>query len=236
MTNRSRRNQRGSAQLVLECQSLGKRRRDIGHAVCRSGRRGGPAPAGLEDTEDETDADRLGLAGRAAGEGRGVIRPCLRRCRLQAAEAAQDWMAGQHHRTPSARPGAICHHRVVRPRRRHPRRVPPGLGLSRRGDRDDLPSLRSDDADRLVGRDRPVTWRWPSCTWWPRAPGLSTGSRPPPSRAGQGARHCGGQTVAAAGCHRGAAAHAVLTPKALTGKLGIAPRRPCCGSCSRMER
>jgi hypothetical protein len=45
---------------------------------------------------------------------------------LQAAEAAQDWMAGQHHRTPSARPGAICHHRVVRPRRRHPRRVPPG--------------------------------------------------------------------------------------------------------------
>jgi hypothetical protein len=113
-----------------------------------------------------------------------VIRPRRRCCRLQAAEAAQDWMAGQHHRTPSARPGAICHHRVVRPRRRHPRRVPPGLGLSRRGDRDDLPSLRSDDADRLVGRDRPVTWRWPSSTWWPRAPGLLTGSRPPPSRAG----------------------------------------------------
>jgi hypothetical protein len=52
---------------------------------------------------------------------------------LQAAEAAQDWMAGQHHRTPSARPGAICHHRVVRPRRRHPRRVPPGLGLPAAG-------------------------------------------------------------------------------------------------------
>jgi hypothetical protein len=73
---------------------------------------------------------------------------------LQAAEAAQDWMAGQHHRTPSARPGAICHHRVVRPRRRHPRRVPPGLGLPAAGfgDRDHLPNLRSDDADRLVGR------------------------------------------------------------------------------------
>src|SRR5436305_906560 len=63
--------------------------------------------------------------------------------------------------------------------------------------------------------------------------------RGPAGRCGVGLPAPGGRGhpgVAAAGCHRGAAAHAVSTPKALTGKLGIAPRRPCCGSRSRMER
>jgi hypothetical protein len=76
------------------------------------------------------------------------------------------------------------------------------------GDRDHLPSLRSDAADRLVGRGRPVTW--PFAFLHLVAESARAGLRELDrleAAAEQGTRCRPGHAVAAARCDRGAAAH-----------------------------
>ena len=95
------------------------------------------------------------------------------------------------------------------------------------GDRDQLPSLRSDAADRLVGRDRPVTW--PLAFLHLVAESAQAGRREL-DRLEAAAEQ--GRAVAAAVDKRSRLPDAiaallrtpVLTPKALAGTLGIAPQ------------
>ena len=80
---------------------------------------------------------------------------------LQAAHAAQSWMeAGiTAHPAPAhalfAATGLVARAGVTRAVFLPVWAAYPAAGF---GDRDHLPTLRSDAADRLVGRDRPVTW------------------------------------------------------------------------------
>ena len=92
------------------------------------------------------------------------------------------------------------------------------------GDRDHLPTLRSDAADRLVGRDRPVTW--PFAFLHLVAESAARGARPADHGrgAGQGARHRGRQTLAAARRDRGAGAHTRADAEGARGKTRIAPQ------------
>ncbi len=98
---------------------------------------------------------RYGMRG---GEGGDPPLPPL----LHAAHAAQSLDGGRHHRAPGARPRAARRDRPGRPRRRRPAPCsspsgrptrPPASAIATH-----LPTLRSDAADRLVGRGRPVTW------------------------------------------------------------------------------
>ena len=95
--------------------------------------------------------------GRRGGEGGDPPLPPL----LLAAQAAHSWMeAGiTEHPAPAhallAATGLVARAGVTRAVFLPVWAAYPAAGF---GDRDHLPSLRSDAADRLVGRDRPVTW------------------------------------------------------------------------------
>ena len=94
------------------------------------------------------------------------------------------------------------------------------------GDRDHPPSLRSDAADRLVGRERPVSW--PFAFLHLVAESARAGLRALDRLEAAAAQ---GRGLAAAVDKRSRLADAidalvrtVLMPKALAGKLGIAPQ------------
>jgi hypothetical protein len=95
------------------------------------------------------------------------------------------------------------------------------------GDRDHLPTLRSDAADRLVGRDRPVTW--PFAFLHLVAESARAGLRELDRLEAAAAK---GRGLAADLDKRSRLPDAieallrtpVLTPKALAGQLGIAPQ------------
>jgi hypothetical protein len=97
---------------------------------------------------------RFGMRG---GEGSDPPLPPL----LQAAQAAQSWMEADitEHPAPAhalfAATGLFARAGVTRAVFLPVWAAYPAAGF---GDRDHLPTLRSDAADRLVGRDRPVTW------------------------------------------------------------------------------
>ena len=166
---------------------------------------------------------RYGMRG---GEGGDPPLPPL----LHAAHAAQSWMeAGiTEHPAPAhalfAATGLVARAGVTRAVFLPVWAAYPAAGF---GDRDHLPSLRSDAADRLVGRDRPVTW--PFAFLHLVAESARAGLRELD------------RLEAAAEQGRGLAADLdkrsrlpdaieallrtpVLTPKALAGTLGIAPQ------------
>ena len=97
---------------------------------------------------------------RHARAGEGSDRPCRRCSRRRRRRPGLD--GGRHHRAPRPAPRAARRHRPGRPRRDRPAPSSCRSGRPIRpsgfGDRDALPGLRSDAADRLVGRGRPVTW------------------------------------------------------------------------------
>jgi hypothetical protein len=102
------------------------------------------------------DVGRRGY-GRRGGEGGEPPLPPL----LHAAQAAQSWMAAgiTGHPAPTlalfAATGLVARAGVTRAVFLPVWAAYPAAGF---GDRDHLPTLRSDAADRLLGRDRPVTW------------------------------------------------------------------------------
>jgi hypothetical protein len=166
---------------------------------------------------------RYGIKG---GEGGDPPLPPL----LQAAQAAQSWMAAGITEPPApahalfAATGLFARAGVTRAVFLPVWAAYPAAGF---GDRDHLPTLRSDAADRLLGRDRPVTW-----------PLVFLHLVAESARAGLRALD---RLEAAAEQGRGLAADRdkrsrlpdaleallrapVLTPKALAGELGIAPQ------------
>ena len=96
-------------------------------------------------------------SGMQEGEGGDPPLPPL----LLAAQAAQTWMAAGITEPPApahalvAAIGLVARAGVTRAVFLSVWAAYPAAGF---GDRDHLPALRSDAADRLVGRDRPVTW------------------------------------------------------------------------------
>jgi HTH DNA binding domain len=149
---------------------------------------------------------------------------------LNAARAAQSWMeAGiAKHPAPAyalfATAGLLARVGVT-----HAVFLPvwaayPAAGF---GDRDHLPTLRSDAADRLLGRDRPVTW--PLAFLHLVAESARAGLRELDRLEAATAK---GRGLAAAVDKRSRLPDAleallrtpVLTPKALAGQLGIAPQ------------
>ena len=166
---------------------------------------------------------RYGMRG---GEGGDPPLPPL----LHAAQAAHSWMAAGITEPPApahallAATGLVARAGVTRAVFLPVWAAYPAAGF---GDRDHLPSLRSDAADRLVGRDRPVTW--PLAFLHLVAESAQAGLREL-DRLEAAAEQ--GRAVAAAVDKRSRLPDAieallrtpVLTPKALAGKLGIAPQ------------
>ena len=149
---------------------------------------------------------RYGMRG---GEGGDPPRPPL----LLAAHAAQSWMAAGITEPPApaqalfAATGLFARAGVTRAVFLPVWAAYPAVGF---GDRDHLPSLRSDAADRLLGRDRPVTWPFAFLhlvAESARAALRELDRLEAAAEQGRRARCRRRQAVAAARCDRGAAAH-----------------------------
>jgi hypothetical protein len=166
---------------------------------------------------------RYGLRG---GEGDDPPLPPL----LHAAHAAQSWMeAGiTEHPAPAhalfAATGLFARAGVTRAVFLPVWAAYPAAGF---GDRDLLPTLRSDAADRLLGRDRPVTW--PLACLHLVAESARAGLRELDRLEAAAAQGRGLTTAVDKRSRLPDACEAllrtpVLTPKALASKLGIAPQ------------
>jgi hypothetical protein len=149
---------------------------------------------------------------------------------LHAAHAAQSWMEAGITEPPApahalfAATGLFARAGVTRAVFLPVWAAYPAAGF---GDRDHLPTLRSDAADRLVGRDRPVTW--PLVFLHLVAESARAGLRELDRLAAAAEQ---GRGLAADLDKRSRLPDAlealvrapVLTPKALAGELGIAPQ------------
>ena len=166
---------------------------------------------------------RYGMRG---GEGGDPPLPPL----LHAAHAAQSWMEAGITEPPApahalfAATGLFARAGVTRAVFLPVWAAYPAVGF---GDRDHLPSLRSDAADRLVGRDRPVTWPFAFLHLVAESARAALRELDRLEAAAEQ-----GRGLAAAVDKRSRLPDAieallrtpVLTPKALAGTLGIAPQ------------